>query len=144
MSSSQKPIKSYINCSYLGLFTCLATLMLAFLFKEYLINLLIYLEEKSTSNVVEFHLILILLFVLMSLPVLSPYLICILIPSYVYGFTHGLPIVIIYTVIGMTISFACCRYMFYDYAHAKVKNLVYLQVICSLIISNEKGSKSKL
>lgn len=130
-----------MNVSFFGLFTCLATLMLAFLFKEYLINLLIYLEDKSISNILEFHLILVLLFILMSLPVLSPYLICILIPSYVYGFTHGLPIVILYTVIGMTVSFAACRHMFFEFAHARVKSLVYLNVICSLIQSNEKGNQ---
>jgi len=140
-TQTQKPVSSYMNVSFFGLFTCLATLMLAFLFKEYLINLLIYLEDKSISNILEFHLILVLLFILMSLPVLSPYLICILIPSYVYGFTHGLPIVILYTVIGMTVSFAACRHMFFEFAHAKVKSLVYLNVICSLIQSNEKGSE---
>ncbi len=141
-TQNQKPVSSYMNVSFFGLFTCLATLMLAFLFKEYLINLLIYLEDKSISNILEFHLILVLLFILMSLPVLSPYLICILIPSYVYGFTHGLPIVILYTVIGMTVSFAACRHMFFEFAHARVKSLVYLNVICSLIQSNEKGNQS--
>ena len=138
--NNHKPVRSYMNFSFLGMFTLLATLLLAFFFKEYLINLLMYLEDKSISNIVEFHIILIILFILMSLPVMSPYLICVLISSYVYGFTYGLLIIISYTVIGMTFSFAVCRYMFFDFAHAKVKSLVYLNVICSLIQSNEKGN----
>lgn len=130
-----------LSFSYFGVFSCLATLVLAFFFKEYLINLLTYLETKSSTNVVEFHLILISLFIFMSLPVLSPYIICILICSYVYGFLYGMPLVIGYTIIGMTASFFICRYLFFDFAHAKVKSLVYFDVICSLISSNEKGYK---
>jgi uncharacterized membrane protein YdjX (TVP38/TMEM64 family) len=133
-------VDNYMSVSFFGLFTCLLTLVLAFLFKEHLINLLTYLEEKSSSNIVEFHLILLLLYVLMSLPVLSPYLICVLISSYVYGFFCSVPLVILYTVVGMTISFFMCRYMFSEYAHAKVKRVLYLHAICSLIQSNEKGT----
>lgn len=134
-------VSNYMNVSFFGIFTCLLTLVLAFMFKEYLINLLTYLEEKSTSNILEFHVILILLYILMSLPVLSPYLICVLISSYVYGFFCSVPLVIMYTVIGMTFSFYMCRYMFAEYAHSKVKSILYLHAICSLIQSNEKGYK---
>lgn len=135
------PMSKYMNVSFFGVFTCLTTLVLAFLFKQYLINLLTYLEEKASSNIFEFHLMLLILFILMSLPVLSPYIICILICSYVYGFVYGMPIIILYTFIGMSVSFFMCRYFFYEFAHTKVKNLVYLNVICSLIQSNEKGYK---
>ena len=48
--------------NFFGIFTCLTSLVLAFLFKDYLINLLEYLEKKSNSNIIEFHLILILLY----------------------------------------------------------------------------------
>ena len=48
--------------NFFGIFTCLTSLVLAFLFKDYLIYLLEYLEKKSDSNIIEFHLILILLY----------------------------------------------------------------------------------
>lgn len=137
----KQTVSNYMNVSFCGIFTCLLTLVLAFMFKEYLINLLAYLEEKSTTNIFEFHVILLLLYILMSLPVLSPYLICVLISSYVYGFFCSVPLVIIYTVIGMTFSFYICRYMFAEYAHSKVKSILYLHAICSLIQSNERGYK---
>jgi len=135
------PSLKYGKFSFFGFFTCLLTLVLAFLFKEYLINILSYLEKKSSSNLIEFHFILIILFILMSLPVLSPYIVCVLICSYVYGFFCGFSLVVIYTVIGMTCSFFICRYMFFELAHSKVRQLAYLDAICSLIQSNEQGYK---
>jgi uncharacterized membrane protein YdjX (TVP38/TMEM64 family) len=126
---------------FIGFFTCLTSLVLAFLFKDYLINLLTYLEKKSSSNLVEFHAILFLLYVGVSLPILWGYIICILVCSYVYAFFYGFIFVILYSTLGMTISFFVCRYMFKDYAHATVKNVAYLQAICDLIQSNDKGHK---
>lgn len=141
LSQNKNSVRGYMNISFFGLFTCLTTLILAFLFKEHLINILTYLEEKSRTNLIEFHIILIILYILMSLPVLSPYIICILISSYVYGFFYGFPLVIIYTIIGMTFSFFICRYLFFDFAHNYVRNFVYLKVICSIIQSSERGYK---
>lgn len=134
-----KPKIEYKKFSFFGFFTCLATFLLAFLFKDNLISLLNYLELKSTENVVEFHIILITLFILVSLPVLWGYLICILICSYVYSFVNGFILVVIYSAIGMSVSFFICRYMFYDCAHQRVKNIAYLKAISAIIESNEKG-----
>lgn len=127
------------NVSFVGLFTCLSTLVLAFLFKDYLINLLMYLERTSSKNALEFHIILILLFVGVSLPILWGYLICILICAYVYAFFFGFLIVVLYSALGMTCSYFICRYVLYDYAHQRVQSIAYLHAICSIIQSNEKG-----
>ena len=126
---------------FIGFFTCLTSLVLAFLFKDYLINLLTYLENKSSSNLVEFHIILFMLYVGVSLPILWGYIICILVCSYVYAFFYGFMFVILYSTLGMTISFFVCRYMFKDYAHATVNNVAYLRAICDLIQSHDKGYK---
>jgi hypothetical protein len=91
------------NFSYFGLLSCLVTLVLAFLFKDYLVTILSYLEAKSSSNLIEFHLILLLLYVGVSLPILWGYLICILICSYVYSFFNGFLLVVLYSALGMAI-----------------------------------------
>lgn len=127
------------NVSFIGLFTCTATLVLAFMFKDQLINLLMYLERTSTQNVLEFHLILILLFIAVSLPILWGYLICILICSYVYSYVYGFLLVAAYSAIGTSCSFFICRFVFYDFANRRVKRIAYLNAICSIIRSNEKG-----
>ena len=85
------------NVSFFGFFTCLATFVLAFLFKDYLINLLNYLETKSNTNIIEFHLILLFLFICVSLPILWGYLICVLICAFVYSFIVGFILVVIYS-----------------------------------------------
>lgn len=131
--------QAYMNFSLFGFFMLFSTFVLTIMTKEYLLNVLIILETKAHSNIIQFHIVLILLYILMSLPVLSPYLVCILISSYVYGFFYGMPLVVFYTVIGMTFSFFICRYMFFDYAHTHIKSLNYLNAISSLIQSNEKG-----
>lgn len=127
------------NFSFFGLFTCLATLVLAFLFKDYVIYLLSYLDLKSRENIVEFHLILVVLFICVSLPMLWGYIICVLICSYVYSFMYGFMLVSCYSAIGMSSSFVICRYMFYEFAHQRVKNVAYLSAISNLIESREKG-----
>jgi protein maelstrom len=129
------------NISLFGIFTCLFTLILALMFKDYLINLLIYLEKQSTTNLVEFHILLTLLFICVSLPILWGYTICILACAYIYSFQNGLLLVIANSTIGMTVSYFICRYAFYDYAHSKVMNVEYLQVLFSLIQSDDKGAK---
>jgi protein maelstrom len=130
---------SYKNFTYFGLISCLVTLVLAFLFKDYLVTILSYLEAKSSSNLIEFHFILLLLYIGVSLPILWGYLICILICSYVYSFLNGFILVVFYSGIGMGISFFICRYMFYDCAHQRVKSIAYLQAISTVIESNDKG-----
>lgn len=127
------------NISYFGLISCLATLVLAFLFKDYLVTILSYLEAKSSSNLIEFHLILILLYIGVSLPILWGYLVCILISSYVYSFLTGFLLVVLYSGLGMSVSFFACRYMFYDCANQRVKSHAYLQAIAAVIESNDKG-----
>ena len=129
------------NFSFFGFFTCIATLVLAFLFKDYLIYLLNYLELKSNSNIVEFHFILLSLFICVSLPILWGYLICVLICSFVYTFFIGFIMVVFYSSIGMTCSFFICRYTFYECAHQRVNDMAYLKAISSVIESSEKGFK---
>jgi protein maelstrom len=138
---SLKKVRNYSlkNFSYFGLISCLVTLVLAFLFKDYLVTILSYLEAKSSSNLIEFHLILLLLYIGVSLPILWGYLICILICSYVYSFMNGFILVVFYSGVGMGISFFICRYMFYDCAHQRVKSIAYLQAISTVIESNDKG-----
>jgi protein maelstrom len=138
-SSQQMNKISIKNFSYFGLITCLATLILAFLFKDHLIYLLSYLEEKSTKNIYEFHFILLLLFVAVSLPILWGYLISVLISSYVYSFLYGFFFVVIYSMVGMSCSFYICRYMFYDCAQQRVLKVAYLRAINALIASQDKG-----
>lgn len=127
------------NFSYFGLITCLATLVLAFVFKDYLIYLLSYLDEKSRSNLLEFHVILIVLFVGVSLPILWGYTICILICSYVYSFVDGFMLVVLYSAVGMSASFFISRYIFYDFANKRVKSFMYLRALVTIIESREKG-----
>ena len=91
------------NVSFFGFFTCLATFVLAFLFKDYLINLLNYLELKSNTNIFEFHFILLMLYICVSLPILWGYLICVLICAFVYSFLLGFVLVVIYS--GKKITF---------------------------------------
>ena len=127
------------NFSYFGLITCLASIVLAFVFKDYLIYLLNYLERKSTTNIVEFHIILLLLFICVSLPILWGYIVCVLICAYVYSFVYGFMLVVLYSTIGMTCSFFICRYMFYECAHQRVQSIPYLKAISAVIESNDKG-----
>jgi protein maelstrom len=127
------------NFSYFGLITCLASIVLAFLFKDSLIYLLTYLEQKSTTNIVEFHLIVIILFICVSLPILWGYLVCVIICSFVYGLFYGFLIVCLYSTIGMAVSFFVCRYMFYECAHQRVQSVAYLRAISTVIESKDKG-----
>lgn len=131
--------RAYMNFSLFGFIMLFSTFILTIMTKQYLLNVLTILETRARSNILQFHLILIVLYILMSLPVLSPYLACILITTYIYGFFYGMPIVVLYTVVGMTFSFFICRYMFFDFAHAHIKSLNYLNAICSLVQGNEKG-----
>ena len=140
LQSSPK-VESFKNVSFFGFFTCLITFILAFLFKDYLINLLMYLETKSNTNIFEFHLILFLLFVFVSLPVLWGYIICVFTCSYVYAFYTGFLLVFVYSSMGMTISFFICRYMFYDYANTTVQRFAYLKAFCAVIQNQDKGYK---
>lgn len=127
------------NFSYVGLFTCLATLVLAFIFKDYFMYVLSYLDDTANSNVAEFHLILVLLFVGVSLPMLWGYTICILICSYVYSFLNGFCLVVVYSTVGMSVSFYVCRYMFYEFANERVKSVHYLRAIVAIIESRDRG-----
>jgi len=122
------------NVSFFGFFTCLATFVLAFLFKDYLINLLNYLEIKSNTNIFEFHLILLFLFVCVSLPILWGYLICVLICAFVYSFMLGFILVVIYSGKKIVISFwkpnmshDCSRHlmMLYDISISIETNVFY-------------------
>lgn len=135
--SIKKP--SLKNVSYFSLLTCLASLILAFLFKDYLINLLIYLEDKSKTNALEFHIILLLMFVLVSLPILWGYMVCVLICAYVYSIFYGFLLVVTYSTIGMSVSFVVCRYMLYDCARLRVQSYAYLRALSTVIESKEKG-----
>lgn len=125
--------------SYAGLFTCLATLVLAFIFKDYFMYVLSYLDDTANKNALEFHLILIVLFIGVSLPMLWGYTICILICAYVYSFLTGFCIVVFYSTIGMAVSFFVCRYVFYEYANERVRSVQYLRAICAIIESRDKG-----
>ena len=138
-SSIQRRKMSVKNMSYLGLFTCLASIVLAFLFKDSLIDRLAYLEERAGSNALEFHLERALLIVCVSLPILWGYLICVLISSYVYAFAGGFCLVVAYSALGMACSFALCRYLLYECAHQRVQSVAYLRAISAVIASNERG-----
>jgi len=140
-NNATRKVSSIKNFSLIGIFTCLATLVLAFIFKDDFIYVLSYLEQKSNSNIVQFHILLIILFTFVSLPILWGYTICTLICAYVYSFFYGFLLVMLYSAIGMTISFYVCRYVFYDCAHQRVKSINYLQAISSIIESNDKGFK---
>ncbi|CAF1032204.1 unnamed protein product [Brachionus calyciflorus] len=127
------------NFSYFGVLTCLITLVLAFLFKDNFIYILSYLDRVSTSNIIEFHVILIVLFIGVSLPILWGYIVCVLILSYVYSFLLGFVLVSLYSSIGMSVAYFTCRYAFYECAHQRVKSVSYLLAISNLIESNDKG-----
>ena len=133
--------KSFKKFSLFGFFTCLITFVLAFLFKDHLISFLTYLELMSTSNLLEFNLVMLLLFICVSLPVLWGYIICVLICSYVYSFFYGFLTVVLFSTCGMTCSYFICRYMFYDYANTSVQRFEYLKAVCAVIRSNDKGYK---
>jgi protein maelstrom len=96
------------NFSVLGVFTCFATFILAILFKDYFISLLVYFDDIS-KNYILVNFILIILFVLVSLPIVWGYTLCMLICSYIYSFLYGFILVMLYSSIGMTISFFVCR-----------------------------------
>lgn len=138
LRSSKKKL-SLKNFSFVGLFTCLITLVLAFLFKDNFLLLLSYLDKISTKNLYEFHIILIILFICVSLPILWGHMVCILICSYVFSFIHGFILVSVYSALGMIVAYFACRYAFYECAHQRVKHIAYLQAINSLLESKEKG-----
>ncbi|RNA07774.1 Transmembrane 64 [Brachionus plicatilis] len=127
------------NFSFVGLFTCLITLVLAFLFKDNFLLVLSYLDKISTKNLYEFHLILIFLFICVSLPILWGHMVCILICSYVFSFFYGFILVSVYSTFGMVVAYFACRFAFYDCAHQRVKNIAYLQAINTLLESKERG-----
>lgn len=127
------------NFSFVGLFTCLITLVLAFLFKDNFLLLLSYLEKISTKNMYEFHIILIGLFICVSLPILWGHMVCILICAYVFSFVYGFIFVLVYSALGMSVAYFACRYAFYECAHQRVKNIAYFKAINNLLESKEKG-----
>jgi uncharacterized membrane protein YdjX (TVP38/TMEM64 family) len=126
--------------SYAGILTCLTTGVLAFIFKDYLIYLLTYLEAKSKDNLIIFHSVVILLYIGVSLPIFWGYILCLFICAYVYHFYIGFILVVVYTIIGVSIAFFICRYVFYDYAHSSVKNFKYVHIFNAIVQSKEKGN----
>jgi protein maelstrom len=100
--------QSSLKFSAIGIFMCFATFVLAILFKDYFINLLVYFEDIS-KNYFLVNFILCILFILVSLPIVWGYTLCMLICSYIYSFLFGLLLVIVYSGVGMTISFYICR-----------------------------------
>lgn len=127
------------NFSFVGLFTCLITLVLAFFFKDNFLLVLSYLEKISTKNLYEFHIILIGLFICVSLPILWGHMVCILICAYVFSFFYGFIFVLAYSTLGMSVAYFACRFAFYECAHQRVKNIAYFQAINNLLESKEKG-----
>jgi protein maelstrom len=122
----------------LCLITFVGTLISTFGFKHNLPAILGYLEAIS-SNYFIFNLILILLYILVSLPFLWGYTICILICSYIYSFIYGFLLTSFYSAIGMTISFYVCRYHISKCAYSTI-NSKYIHTLVH-IIESQNGFK---
>lgn len=112
---------------------------IGFVFKKNLAFLLEYLDSKSRTNILEFHLIFLTLFLSVSLPFLWAYIICVLALSYLYTFLYGFVFVVFYSAIGMTFSFYVCRHVLYKCARQRIDKISYLLAISKLIEENEKG-----
>ncbi len=117
------------------LLTCLA---LSIVFKEYLLLFLAYLQNKSDKN--EFHLVMTLVFYFISLPIVwAGYSVCVLTCGLIFSFSHGFVLVVIYTFIGMTLSFFTCRYVIHDWSQKNFHNMAYIKVLSSMVESDQKG-----
>lgn len=123
----------------IGIITCISTLFLAIYFKDSILNIFIYLDTIESENQFLLNLIIFLLFIAVSLPILWGYSLCILIVSYIHDFFYGFLITIVYSSIGMSVSFFMCRYLFYNlncttrYANSISSNNVYFNVFVDCI-----------
>lgn len=120
------------------IFVLVSCLALSYLFKGYLVALLAYLQKKSDKN--EFHLVMTIIFAFVSLPIVwAGYSACVLTCAIIFSFFHGFVLVVIYSFIGMTISFIACRYVLRDWSNKFIHNMAYIKVISSMVESDEKG-----
>ena len=128
--------------SCIWILSCLAICVLVTIFfKQNLISLLAYLETKSNTNLFEFHAIMLILFACVSLPILWGYSACVFTCAFIYSFSKGFVLVVLYSGVGMTFSFFVCRYWLKDWAQKYVNKIDHLKAISSIIESNENGLK---
>ena len=126
--------------SCVGFLVCLSILIgLIVVFKEHLMQLLTYMENKSRTNMVESQLLMLLLFACVSLPIFWGYSACMFTCGFIYSFLYGFLLVVFYSTIGMSFSFFVCRYALHNWAQNHVNQLAYLKAISSIIESDEKG-----
>lgn len=121
--------------SLIGVITCFTTLLLVILFKDYFISILVYLDTIS-KNYILVNILLFILFMLVSLPFIWGYSLCLLTVSYIYDFYYGFILSVLYSSIGVVISFYVCRYFIANrcnkFAAVNIRNK-YLDAIISCI-----------
>jgi protein maelstrom len=138
-SIATKSESKSIKYTIIGVITCLGTLLLAFYFKDSILNIFVYLDTIESDNQFMVNFIIFLLFIACSLPILWGYSLCILIISYLHDFIYGFILTILFSSIGMSISFLMCRYLFYNfnctnrYKNSRINNNIYFNVFVNCI-----------
>lgn len=127
------------------LITFFSSFLLAFMFKGDIVYALTALEDLSTKNELLFNLILISVFVLVSLPFVWGYTLAIIVCAYMHSFIYAFFLVVIYSLVGITVSFFLCRQFKLDSMFVSIKlnsrKRYYLQTLSHLIENNQDGFK---